>query len=424
MLPLCYIVTNWENIKKVTSNSSIPNTFKVRLGSYTMVTKLQNGLPIITKKTNSDATTLLFAINVGSNDDAVNGVSHFLEHMIFEGTKQFPTALELNHVIDNIGGELNAMTGKNRTIIYLKVRKRSFVQALKVLSDMVIYPRFSTEAFKKEKDVILHEIEHAQDEPRLKQWLEFDAAMFTKHPAKSPVSGTTQSVKNMTLENIKAHFQKYYVAHNACFVITGNIPAQYKKLCEFYLGEMPSGEKNIRKLPIEVKGKKLVKLSAGLSQSYYICGYHITDDVKTAASFDIIEAILSKGQTGWLFDEFRIKRGIAYDVRAHHEGDKTCSYFAVSIVTSSQHLPYARKKIQALLEQLKFVDEQTVQHAKNYVLGKFALLKDESTYYAHYLSDSYFDHIGDYKKMIQAVTVADVKKCASTLTEKTELILN
>jgi predicted Zn-dependent peptidase len=385
--------------------------------------KLKNGLDVLIQKTNTSSITILFACNVGSNDEKINGTTHFLEHMFFEGTQNYPTAFELNEVIDKIGGDMNAMTSKNRTMYYIRVHKKFFSLALKVLGDMILRPLFLPSAFAKEKEVILQEIMHTLDEPRQRLWIEFDSYLFNKHPAKRPIGGTVKSVSKIKNEDLKEHYENFYTAANSCLVLVGNIPQKYLQTCEGAFGKLPKGTKYVRHFNEEKTVQKKKKISLGLQQMHFICGFHVPSLHKDAAVYDVIESILAKGQTGWLLDEFRLKRGIAYDVRAQHEEEPTGSTFSISIITSEKHLDFVRNTIDKLLLRLQSVDENTVDNAKNYLLGKYALLHDESVYLANYLADIHFDQQDDFEERIKQVTLWDVRRIAKSFGEKTELIL-
>jgi predicted Zn-dependent peptidase len=386
--------------------------------------RLGNGLDVIVQKTNASSITILFACNVGSNDEKINGTTHFLEHMFFEGTQNYPTAFELNETIDKIGGDMNAMTGKNRTVYFIRVHKQFFKLALSVLSDMILRPLFLPSAFEKEKQVIIHEITHTLDDPKQRLWIEFDKFLFVKHPAKRPIGGTVSSVSKIKLSDLESHYKKYYTAKNSCLVLVGNIAKNHLIECEKAFGGLSAGFENKRSFAQEQNAKKSKRVKMNLQQMYYICGYHVPSNHKDGAVFDVIESILSKGQTGWLVDEFRLKRGIAYDIRSQHEEEPTGSVFSLSVVTSQKHLELVRSKMTELLLRLQSVDAQTVENAKNYLLGKYALLYDESVYLANYLADIHFDKQESFETRIKKVTMSDVRRVAKSFDQKSELILN
>lgn len=390
--------------------------------------QLKNGLKYIIIPSKTDLVTISFAVNVGSNDETAktNGISHFLEHLIFEGTKKYKTSLELNEVIDNFGGELNAMTSKNRTTVYLKVPKKFFKEALSVISDMIVHPTFKKEIFEKEKQVVLHEIEQTFDEPRHYQWLIFEENLFKKHPAKRSIAGTTDIVSKLTINDVKKHHSTYYTVENSLLVLHGNVGRSEMKQCEVAFAELPHSNAVVKNVVVEknVVTKKNVKKDIQLS--HFIRGYKVpASGTKDAFILEVIESILSKGQTGWMFDEFRIKRGLAYEVRAHHESENSGSFFALNIITQKKNLPLTRKIIDELCVRLQTVDDITVSNAKNNIYGKHLLHYDESISHTHIISENYFDNVGDYLANVKKVTTADVRRVASEVFTKdfTEIVL-
>lgn len=390
--------------------------------------KLSNKLQVITLPTDSKITTVLFAINAGSNDEPeqLSGITHFLEHMIFEGTKNYGDALELSRVVDNIGGELNAATSKNRTFVYVRVGKRFLPHALDVVSDMVVHPTFEDKAFKKEKQIILHEIQQYEDDPKHKQWNFFEEHLFAKHPAKKPIAGTKDSVSKITIDDLKGYHKQIYSAENSILLIHGSVPDDIQELCEKYFKDMQQGEALEKQIIIEKNKQKKKKLTTNIQQAYYILGYKTNPtDTKEQITLDVIEAILSKGQTGWLFDEFRIKRALGYDVRAVNESEPNGSFFAINIVTNKTKIPLVRRTIKELFERLQKIDEETLKDAKNHITGRYMLAKDDPISYLQILAEHEFDTVKNYAKLVREIEIKDIKQVAKKiLTEShTETIL-
>jgi len=160
--------------------------------------KLKNGAEIIFQRNYSKSVAVEVVFKVGSNHENKNlaGVSHFLEHMLFEGTKNRKTSREIANEIEKYGGEFNAYTAGDRTAFFIKIINKKFEKALEILSDMVANPLFSKKTIEKEKQVVLKEINMVTDDPRLHQWILFHKTLFDKHPAKNPTYGNVETVKN------------------------------------------------------------------------------------------------------------------------------------------------------------------------------------------------------------------------------------
>ena len=171
--------------------------------------RLKNGTTIIFEKNSSKSVALEVMFKVGSNDEneKVSGISHFLEHMLFEGTKKRKNNKAIANEIEKYGGEFNAYTSADRTAYFIKIINKKFDIALDILSDMVANPLFANKFIKKEKDVIQKEINMVTDDPRQHQWILFQKNLFEKHPAKNPIYGTVKTIKYLNRNIIADYFE-------------------------------------------------------------------------------------------------------------------------------------------------------------------------------------------------------------------------
>ncbi|MFT7615508.1 MAG: zinc protease [Candidatus Woesearchaeota archaeon] len=385
------------------------NLFKKMVNSHY---NLSNGLPVLVAKTHQKSITLLFAVNVGSVHEAPEkrGISHFFEHMIFEGTEKRKCAFDISKDIETVGGEFNAMTSKTRTYFYVKVPSTSLELACDILSDCLLNATFKEDKIKKEKQVVLSEIDMALDDPKMKQWLLFEDIFFDTHPAKYPISGMKSHVKAFTKDDLVAHKNKWCVAKNAQLFVVGTIPGKTKSLLQKYFSTIPKGTKKVTSFPTEknhIKQKK--KTLKSIQQSHITVGYHIPNaGTKESAVCEVIESILSMGQSGWLFDEFRIKRGIAYDVRAMHESYHTGSLLAINVATTPKNTDLCKQLIAEQLKKLESVDTATVTRAKKHLVGRYHLEMEDTLDYALFLADQTLDDATTYLSQIKTVTKQEV----------------
>ena len=154
--------------------------------------RLENGIIVISEKNSSKSVAVEVMFMVGSNfeNKKTAGISHFLEHMLFEGTRKRKTSRDIANEIEKYGAEFNAYTTGDRTAFFIKIINKRFDKALDILSDMISNPIFDAKTVEKEKRVILKEINMVNDDPRLYQWILFHKALFERHPAKNPTYGT------------------------------------------------------------------------------------------------------------------------------------------------------------------------------------------------------------------------------------------
>ncbi|MFH1511672.1 MAG: pitrilysin family protein, partial [Candidatus Woesearchaeota archaeon] len=181
---------------------------------------LTNGLPVLLSYRNSRTAALLVCVNVGSAFDSKPGISHFVEHMVFEGTKS-RTAFEITNSIEGIGGEISAYTSVERTCFYVKVLPKHLAAAVDVLLDIMMNPVFGAAAIDKECKVILSEIKLKHDEPRFYQWELFMRSLFKDHPVGRPIIGNSKSVGSVCRKDLVGFFRRFYVASNMRLAYVG-----------------------------------------------------------------------------------------------------------------------------------------------------------------------------------------------------------
>ena len=165
------------------------------------VKTLKNGLNVTFNQRQTESITVEVAIKVGSNHEnkSIAGISHFLEHLVFCGTKKRKDAKELSNEVEKLGGELNAATGNDITYYYVKLPKKHLRVALDILSDIVLNPVFNESDIKNERNVLLDEIKMVNDDPRNYQWTLFQKACFGGVVG-NPVYGSIKTIKSITIE--------------------------------------------------------------------------------------------------------------------------------------------------------------------------------------------------------------------------------
>src|SRR3989338_853544 len=174
----------------------------------------QNGLrAIVAPMKDTQAITLWVLFGTGSKYETkrINGISHFLEHLFFKGTKSRPEAGQVNRELDRLGAESNAFTSKEYTGYYVKAAAKHFDTALDIVSDILIKPLFKKEEIEKERGVILQEI--------------FEELLYGDQPAGWDTAGYPDTVKNITRDDIVRYKQSHYLTSNAVVAVAGNIEA-------------------------------------------------------------------------------------------------------------------------------------------------------------------------------------------------------
>ena len=382
--------------------------------------KLKNGITLIFEKNSSKSVAVEVMFKVGSNYESkqVAGISHFLEHMLFEGTKKRKNSREIANEIEKYGGEFNAYTAGDRTAFFIKIIDKRFDTALDILSDMIANPIFDEKTIEKEKQVILKEINMVDDEPRLHQWILFQKTLFDKHPAKNPTYGNVETVKSFDRKHISDYYFSHYMPNNMIISVVGNIEDVKSKIEKYFGNSNPREllKRQIVKEPLQTKVKKFVEKKKTHS-SYIVLGYKTVPwKHKDSYVFDVVTAILGRGQSGWIFDEIRNKRGLAYQVGVNNEHEMDYGMFAVYAGLDKNKIEKAKKIILQQFRRLEKISKSELEEAKTYIEGNYTLEMEDNFNYADNLSlwESLEDAklAGSYLKNIEKVTINGVRRVA------------
>ncbi len=381
---------------------------------------LNNGLTVLFRKNNSNSLALEVMFKVGSNYEQkpIFGISHFLEHMLFEGTKKRPDSVTIANEIEKYGAEFNAYTSTTRTAYFIKIINGHFDAALDILSDMVANSIFKEEKIEKEKKVVLKEIDMITDDARQHQWVLFQKNLFEKHPSKNPTLGTIETIKALNRNKILDYYQKYYVPNNMILSLVGNVGDPKQKI-EQYFGslqprKLPEAKKIIE--PKQTKPKIFVE-KRKMYNSYMVLGYKTAPRLhEDSFAFDVINSILGRGQSGWIFDAIRNKRGLSYQTGVQHESENDYGTFAVYAGLDKKNIEKAKVLILGEFKKLQKITKKDLNEAKTYIEGHHALEVEDNFRSADEMA--YWELIKDgnlaksYIGRIMKVKPEDVKRVA------------
>ena len=288
-------------------------------------TVLPSGLRIVTEEV-SGVRSAAFGIwvNIGSRDESskVAGASHFLEHLLFKGTKT-RTALEISSAIEAVGGEMNAFTSKEYTCFYARVIDTDLPLAIDVISDLITSSIARAEDVEAERKVVLEEIAMRDDDPSDLVHEVFADTFFSSHQLGRPILGSVKSIKSLSRNAIFNYYKKNYQPHDIVISVAGNI--KHKKVVEQVIRaisrdsflDVPSREVNLRaNTPVKLKGaKEIGLLNRKTEQAHILLGMpSVARDDKRRFAMGVLSAALGGGMSSRLFQEVREKRGLAYSV--------------------------------------------------------------------------------------------------------------
>ena len=382
---------------------------------------LKNGLTLLLEERKSDSITLQVTVKVGSDNEteANNGISHFVEHMLFEGTQQHKDARSITNEIEKLGGDINAYTSNEKTCYYIKVPKEHFLKALDILFDITTHSRFPARALEKERKVILKEINLHRDEPRSHQWVLFQQLLFKKHPARLPTYGNERAVKSMKRSELFDFYKERYVGGNLIVSAVGDLPSNALAILQSSFGKISRGTVPDKYLPEEPALSKIEvsKEIRSINNSYMVMGYKApVRVVYDSYVLDVIRSILGRGQSGRIFEEIRNKRGLAYEVGVYHDCGKDFGFFSVYLNTHKRHIREALKVILQEFRKLSKIKPKDLEEAKGNLIGQYILDHEDTQMIADEMAAwevvGGSEHGNRYLETIKKVSIPDVKRVA------------
>jgi len=342
---------------------------------------LQNGLRLVTvPMPGSKTVTVLILVGTGSEYETkeINGISHFLEHMIFKGTKKRPTPAVIAQELDEIGGEFNAFTSKEHTGYYAKVNYKQLDLALDWISDIFLNSQFPAAEIERERGVILEEINMYMDLPMHYVSNLWEELLYGDQPAGWPIWGTKNVILNLTRENFFNYFNSQYCARNTIVCVAGNFDEKNieEKIEKYFSGIRKEEFKDKLKVA-EAQEKPGIIVYFKETDQTHLClgvrGYDIFHKDKYA--FNILGTILGGFMSSRLFQEVREKRGLAYYIRTGIETAIDSGYLVTQAGVANTK---AEEAITAILAEYKKIrdikiSEEELIRAKEHIKGNTLL---------------------------------------------------
>jgi predicted Zn-dependent peptidase len=318
-----------------------------------VLSELDRGERVITERVGSVRSVALgFWIGAGSRDepDAKAGVTHFIEHLLFKGTRSY-TAQEIAEIFDGLGGELNAATSRESTVVYARVADRHLETALDVMADMIFAPRFAD--VDAEREVVLEEIAMVEDTPQDLVHDLLAEAVFGSNPLGRAVIGRAEVISSVSRRSLASYHRQMYTAGNIVLAAAGNLDHEHLlgllERAAHQRVEPPERKTRVRQ-PLVKTPPPGLRFQRKETEQYHVCvgatGIPRSDRRRFAAS--ILDAILGGSASSRLFQEIREKRGMAYSVYS----------FASQYTDTGQVGIYVGTREENLDECLRIVTEQ------------------------------------------------------------------
>ena len=362
------------------TNSSLSSSTSYRK------TVLPNGIRIISEEiTSVKSVSFGVWINTGSRNETSknNGISHFIEHMMFKGTEN-RTYRQIANSIESIGGVLNAFTTKEHTCYYVKVLDEFSDRAVDVLSDMIQHSTFPKKEIEKEKTVVLEEIKQTEDDPDDLVHEYFEQYLFRDHPLGMQIIGTAENVSSFTRDELAHYVASYYTPENIVVSAAGNIQHDHLVMLVQKYFSMTSHTRSVvrREFSTIPKTKKVYKEFAKPIQQAHICTGTTTFTIHDKLRYPslLMNSLLGDGMSSRLFQKVRERYGLAYSVYSFMSLMNDTGAFGVYIGTDKNSVKKALDVTYNELERLKTkaISKSELNRVKAQLKGSM-LLSLEST---------------------------------------------
>lgn len=350
-------------------------------------TTFNNGLRLLTiPQKGTKATTIFVLVGVGSRFESkdINGVSHFIEHLMFKGTKKRPTTLDISKALDSVGAEYNAATAKDWTGYYVKIDSKKIELAMDILSDMIYNSKFDSVEINKERGVIIEEINMYHDNPLMHIEDVLETVMFKGNTLGWDIAGPKKVIATVPRKKILDYKNKYYAPQNTVISVAGNINSKIESVVKKYFETEKKQDADLSFTKFNSKQTKPqikidYKKTAQVQLAFGFPGYKYSDD-KVYAAY-LLSIILGGNMSSRLFINVREKRGLAYFVRSYVNIYKDTGNIIVQSGLDKSRLPEAIKVIMSELKKVRQhgVTAFELKQAKEYLRGKLILTLENSS---------------------------------------------
>jgi len=345
--------------------------------------KLANGLTLLTIPMPTESVTAILLVRVGSRDESkeINGLSHFVEHMVFKGTQKWPTTQAVNRIIDSVGGVFNAFTGQEYTGFWVKLAKKHLNLALEFLYQIVFKLKLPEVELERERGVILEEIKMRHDEPMTLVTDKFVSQIYGLTQLGQEVIGTSENIKKIKREEFLNHLSHWYQPSNMVLAIAGAV-GEVKETAEKIFGGKGDGFINQpEKLKFKQDKPQVQVINKQIEQAHFCLGVRTFGRVDPDRyALAVLTTILGGNTSSRLWNEIRENRGLAYYVRSMTDSFRETGYLTTQAGCAIDKLG---ETIKLTIKEYEKISQQPVKDkelklAKEYLKGRLALAFEDS----------------------------------------------
>ncbi|WP_300343918.1 pitrilysin family protein [Nesterenkonia sp.] len=419
---------------RVTITPETEGVLNADAGSTVRRTVLPCGVRVLTEQMPGVRSAAIgYWIAVGSRHEADHqyGSTHFLEHLLFKGTQR-RSAMDIAAAFDAVGGESNAMTGKESTCYYARVLDTDLPMAVDVLTDMVTSAVIDPEEMEVERGVILEELAMAEDDPTDVVQERFAAQVLDGHPLGRPIGGTPEAIRAADRDDVWDHYQRWYRPEELVITAAGGL--DHDQLCQLVTEALEASSWDISSpaSPAQVHTRQAAdipvragteRISKPVEQAQVIIGgrgFRAGDEDRFALS--LLHSILGGGMSSRLFQEIRERRGLAYSTFSFSASFTDAGYYGLYAGCLPQKVEEVTAVMQGELERVASepVSAEELERAKGQMRGGTVLGMEETSSRMSRLGRAElvrgeFVDISDTLRQVEQVSAEDIQRVAARL---------
>ena len=393
---------------------------------------LSNGLKIIHKQDDTAVVHCGMIINAGSRDENEHeqGMAHFIEHMLFKGTAKRRSGHIINR-LENVGGELNAFTSKEETVVFATVLNEYFERALELIADIVLNSTFPQKEIDKEVVIILDEIQSYKDNPSELIYDDFEEMLFENHPLGHNILGKNELLKNYKTQDAKNFIEKYYKVENMVFFVLGDLNfKQLIRLAEKYLNIENQIEITTSRFEPKEYNPSRIEIEKNTHQVHLMLGnkaYNLYDP-KRMGLYLLNNILGGQGMNSLLNLSLREKNGLVYNVESSFQPFTDTGMWSVYFGCDKKNANRCEQLVYAELQKLRErpLSANALKKYKLQLVGQLAIANEQKESLALSFGKSYMrygkvDDLETIRKRIESISAAELQEIANEIFDPTKL---
>jgi predicted Zn-dependent peptidase len=381
-----------------------------------------------------EAVSLGIWIKVGGRfeDEAVKGISHYLEHMLFKGSKKY-SCTQIKETIEGKGGSLNGFTAEEYTCYLVKVLEKRVYESLEILSDMVLCPLLETVEIDKERTVIMEEIKMYKDLPQYHVLEVLDSLLWPNHPLGENLAGSLESVGRIDHNKLSSFQKQFYQPANIVISVCGafNLDKLNRKIKLIYTGNGKSDNSSFQLIKNDLNKPYVKCLAKQTEQSHLAMGFRSYNRCHPDRyCLELLHIIMGANMSSRLFQEVREKRGLAYSIGTHLKRFQETGAFIIHAGVDNHK---AEESVNVIVQELDKIKEKVfaeeLQRAKDFYLGQLIMSLEDVADYMLFMGESLISlgkvpRLKEITSQVKKVTMADIKRISRQIFDLNKISLS